>query len=67
MNKDYKTLKDTSYFKNTIKPCIITPSTHDTVGRLKKCACGIPTNDKKCGVCHAEERAGISLRVVKKA
>jgi len=42
---------------------IVTPSKHDVVGRLHKCACGIPCNAEKCGVCNAEERAGFSLRV----
>jgi hypothetical protein len=45
---------------------IVTPTKHDMVGRLDKCACGIPTNAEKCGVCYAEERAGLSLRVFKK-
>jgi hypothetical protein len=46
---------------------VVSPSKYGPeAGRLKLCACGVPTNDNKCGVCYAEDRAGISLRVHKR-
>jgi hypothetical protein len=46
---------------------IVTPSKHGPMaGRLKICACGVETTNEKCGVCNAEYRAGLSLRVFKR-
>lgn len=42
---------------------IVTPSKHRTKGNLKRCACGVLTYVDRCGVCRAEIRAGLSLRV----